>query len=338
VDLCPVGALTSADFRFKCRVWFMKTVESVCDGCARGCNVHLDHHNGEVMRYRPRENQQVNDWWVCDKGRMSYKGLHDERVLAPVAQRNGKAARVTWSEAIEAVRGALAGASSDRVALVVSGTLDNEALYAIRKLRAEALPGARLYATGRPDGTDQDDILIRNDKNPNRRGRAEILGDLADAAAALPADVKGGKVTHVLVFGEGLPKAAVQGAAFVAAAVTHVEPVVEAASVVLPLQTHAEHDGSFVNFEGHVQRFQGGIAAVGEAEAGWRIVARVGKALGKDPGFASDGAVFKALAREVAGFAGFTHMNLGPTGRKLGSGVEAPAPVVAPANAPAAAT
>jgi NADH-quinone oxidoreductase subunit G len=337
VDICPVGALTSQDFRFKCRVWFMKTVESVCDQCARGCSVHLDHHNGEVMRYRPRENRQVNDWWMCDFGRMSYKGLHDNRVLAPVVRQGDKAARATWAEALEATRGALEAASPDKIAVVVSATLDCEALFAVRKLKA-AMPKVRVFATGRPDGHDQDDLLIRNDKNPNRRGLTEILGELP-GADVLAAEVKAGRATHVLVLGEGLPAKAVAGAPFVAAAVTHVEPVVDAAHVVLPLQTHAEHDGTYVNFEGQVQRFQGGIPGLGEALAGWSVAARLAKALGHDLGLTTDGGVFKALAREVEGFAGMTHVNLGSTGRPLGSGgPEATAAAATNAQAPAPAT
>lgn len=322
VDLCPVGALTSTDFRFKCRVWFMKTVESVCDRCARGCSIYLDHHNGEVMRYRPRENREVNDWWVCDAGRLSYKGIHQNRVLAPVRRQDGRPARVTWDEAVEALRAGIADVPAEKIALVVSATVDNEAAYAVRRLRAEVLSGARLYTTGRPDGDDQDDILLRNDKNPNRRGLAEILGQAPDHAA-LAAAVRGGEVTHVVVLGDGLPAAAIDGARFVAAAVSHVEPVVDQAAVVLPLQTHAEHDGTFVNFQGQVQRFQGGIPPVGEAEAGWRVVARLSRALGHELGFTSDGGVFKALAKEVPAFAGMTHFNLGSTGRKLGAGAVA---------------
>ena len=94
---------------------------------------------------------------------------------------------------------------------------------------------------------------------------------------------------------------------------------------MLPLQTHAEHDGTFVNFEGQVQRFQGGIAAVGEALAGWELAARLGRALGHDLELRSAGSTFKALAAEEAAFAGMTHVNLGSTGRKLGSAAKAQA-------------
>lgn len=320
VDLCPVGALTATDFRFKCRVWFMETVESVCDGCARGCSVSLDHHKGEVMRYRPRENREVNDWWVCDQGRMSYKQIHAERVLAPVSMASGQPVRVSWEAAVDAVRGQIADAG-DRLAVVVSATLDNETLYLLRRFQREALPTARIYLAGRPDGTDQDDILIRNDKNPNRSGVGALFGELP-GVAALAAALRDRQITHVVAFGSEIDAAALRGASLVVVG-THATETAQAARIVLPLQTHAEHDGTFVNFAGQVQRFQGGIAPVGEALAGWEIVSRLARTFGLDFKQSTPGGVFKILAAEEAAFRGMTHVNLGSTGRKLGSGAVA---------------
>jgi NADH-quinone oxidoreductase subunit G len=86
VDVCPVGALTSKDFRFKMRVWFMKSVKSVCSGCSNGCNTFLDFKDDVSYRYRPRENKQVNDYWMCDGGRLSYKAFNDGRQEQVVAR------------------------------------------------------------------------------------------------------------------------------------------------------------------------------------------------------------------------------------------------------------
>ena len=84
VDLCPVGALTSKDFRFKQRVWFLKTVNSVCHGCAKGCNIYIDHNKMKykddvIYRFRPRPNREVNGFFICDEGRLSYKALQENR-------------------------------------------------------------------------------------------------------------------------------------------------------------------------------------------------------------------------------------------------------------------
>ncbi len=328
VDLCPVGALTSTDFRFKCRVWFMESVESVCNGCARGCSITLDHHKGEVMRYRPRENREVNDWWMCDTGRMSYRALHEERVLAPVRGGAAGPERVSWDAALSTTREIL-GAAGDRLAIVLSAGLDNETLFAVRRLVRSGLTGAKLFVAGRPDGTDEDKLLIRNDKNANRAGVSALFGPLPDVAA-LASAVRDRQVTHVLALGGELDPAAVRGAQTIVAA-THATAFAQGAAVVLPLQTHAEHDGTFVNFAGQVQRFQGGIAAVGEALAGWDLVTRLASTLGFNLHLNSAGGTFKSLAAEEAGFAGMTHVNLGSTGRKLGSVAAAAAVETAPA-------
>ena len=84
VDLCPVGALTSKDFRFSQRVWFLKTINSVCHGCAKGCNIYIDHNkikyqDDVVYRFRPRKNNAINGFFMCDEGRLSYKELEENR-------------------------------------------------------------------------------------------------------------------------------------------------------------------------------------------------------------------------------------------------------------------
>ena len=81
VDICPVGALTSRDFRFQKRVWMLKAAESICPGCSMGCNVRVDHEAGRVYRLKPRRNPDVNGPWMCDKGRMIYKDVHAENRL-----------------------------------------------------------------------------------------------------------------------------------------------------------------------------------------------------------------------------------------------------------------
>ena len=98
VDICPVGALTSTDFRFRGRVWFMSAAASVCTGCARGCNTFLDYLNDVTYRYRPRENDAVNQEWMCDQGRTSYKYLNADRVLVAREGRGAQARTLAGSD------------------------------------------------------------------------------------------------------------------------------------------------------------------------------------------------------------------------------------------------
>jgi NADH-quinone oxidoreductase subunit G len=84
VDVCPVGALTSKDFRFKARVWYLQKTESVCTRCANGCNIDVYHRRGQMYRFRPRYNPDVNQYWMCDEGRLWYKELQKEsRIMRP---------------------------------------------------------------------------------------------------------------------------------------------------------------------------------------------------------------------------------------------------------------
>ena len=96
VDICPVGALTSRDFRFQKRVWMLKSADSVCPGCATGCNVRVDHEAGRIYRLKPRRNAEVNGSWMCDEGRLTYKAVHEDRPPGDPLWRG--AGRCAWAE------------------------------------------------------------------------------------------------------------------------------------------------------------------------------------------------------------------------------------------------
>src|SRR6478736_4978861 len=117
--VCPVGALTTKDFRFKARVWFLRTANSVCQGCATGCNAHLDYDSryNKAYRYRPRDNEQVNKFWMCDDGMVSYKRAHDGRVTEPMLQ-GGRV--VAAASALEAAKKLLDGVPKESIAIVLS--------------------------------------------------------------------------------------------------------------------------------------------------------------------------------------------------------------------------
>ena len=110
-----MGALTDRDFRFQVRVWYLDTAKSVCNGCARGCNIeihtnkHRTHHNQgkRVARIKPRFNADVNKWWICDAGRYGFRWLDDEsRLAAPRVTVDGQPVETTWDDAVADLRGA----------------------------------------------------------------------------------------------------------------------------------------------------------------------------------------------------------------------------------------
>src|SRR5512144_3080677 len=153
VDICPVGALTSTDFRFRGRVWFMSSARSVCTGCARGCNTFLDYLNDTTYRYRPRENDAVNQEWMCDDGRLTYKVLNQERVLVAKEGR-GAAARVLAREAAarKAAEALAPHAQAGTLAVLVSPVASLEDLLAAARVAKEGLGQTELFLGGRPDG------------------------------------------------------------------------------------------------------------------------------------------------------------------------------------------
>lgn len=325
VDICPVGALTDRDFRFKCRVWYLTAVDSVCTGCGRGCNIaiHVNrdrpHKAGgtRVMRYKPRENPEVNRWWMCDEGRYSYKQIDHDRLTEAAVE--GRTATV--EQALDATGAALRKAG-DAVGVLVATTATNEELYLARALFADALGGHAAYLA--PPQGEADDLLILADKSPNTRGAVEILGD---EAADPVAWVKETGVTAVVVVGEadltGL-KAEVDHVTVIA---THPGKATEQGHVVLPGSVHAEVEGSFTNHNGRVQRIRVAVPPIGGAVETWRLLMELGDRLGHPFHFAFEDDIFAALADQLAPFTGLSHAGLGRRGAQLGSGTTQPAEV-----------
>src|SRR3972149_3211740 len=102
-DICPVGALTSKDFRFKCRVWLLRGARSICPGCANGCNVEAHFKEEILYRLKPRQNDEVNKTWMCDPGRLEYKKANEARLLTPVNRENGIPKAAPWEAALSSV-------------------------------------------------------------------------------------------------------------------------------------------------------------------------------------------------------------------------------------------
>jgi NADH-quinone oxidoreductase subunit G len=339
IDICPVGALTDRDFRFQVRVWYLDATRSVCPGCARGCNIEIHtsrsrpHHNQgrRVARLKPRYNPDVNRWWMCDGGRYGFRWIDDDtRITAPRAGRNGRAAPTTWEGALATLAEALGRHGPDAVGILASPDMSNEDLYALGELaRHLSIANVDFRVPPRHSGVD-DDVLIRADKHPNRRGAEACLrGGGLDARGMLDAAAAGRIrllwVMHHDLFASAWPEAAVRAAlegveTLVFQGPTGHAVVAEAAHVVLPSAAYAERDGTFTNFEGRVQRFRAALTPLGEALPDWAILGRLGRMLGAaGPAFAAERAerVFAALAAAVPGFSGMSYRALGDRGLVL---------------------
>ncbi|HLE43294.1 MAG TPA: 2Fe-2S iron-sulfur cluster-binding protein, partial [Methylomirabilota bacterium] len=208
VDICPVGALTSTDFRFRGRVWFMSAARSICTGCSRGCNTFLDYLNDTTYRYRPRENDAVNQEWMCDDGRLSYRYLNQGRVLVAREGRGAAAATLGRGPAAERAAAVLsAHARAGELGLLLSPVASLEDLLVACAVAREAFGVTEAYLGGRPDGW-QDDLLKRADQNPNRRGlelATKAFGLAVRPFADLVEAVKSGAVKALWAVGAEIP-------------------------------------------------------------------------------------------------------------------------------------
>ncbi len=288
--LCPVGALTATDFRFKARVWFLRSARTVCQGCATGCNSYLDYdpRYSRVQRQRPRENADVNRYWMCDEGVLDYHRIHDNRVLE---------ARISSDEvpveaALDKIAGLLNPIPGSRVALLLSAEHSVEDNYALLRL-GEAMGSTGRFLAGRPAG-EADDILRHADKNPNRQGALDLCLNLCDGQepgdfAALGAAITGGKFDYVLALGsqiesnEGL--AALGTFEGLLDFGTHEGPLTRYARVGLPAATSAEASGTYVNAKGIAQASERAILPLGSSRPAWKLLSLLSDKLGKPLGW-----------------------------------------------------
>src|ERR1700720_1022437 len=168
LDICPVGALTSSDFRFKMRVWFLKETKSICTNCATGCNTIVGSREDVIYRQTPRDNDAVNSCWMCDYGRLNFAYLESEkRLLEPLISSGEKLTAVDWNTAIAQAALHLRQFFSANVAIIASGRMTNEELWLTRKI-ADLL-GPR-YIDIVPRVGPGDDILLSRIRNPNTIG------------------------------------------------------------------------------------------------------------------------------------------------------------------------
>ncbi len=281
--VCPVGALTAVDFRFKARVWFLRSARTVCTGCATGCNsfTDFDPRNQKVYRYRPRENELVNKYWMCDDGMLEHRRIHEGRVLT--ARVRGE--NTTREAALEKAADFLRGKEPSSIGVVLSPEHSQEDNLALVWLAREVLGTTQVFVGGRPEGTG-DDILINADKNANSAGVAEFVDLIAlRSFSEFEATVAGGKLDVVVSLGSAVPhdtQAPGKVRALVSL-VTHEGPWSKAGAVVLPASSWAESDGTFVNARGLAQESEKAISPQGDSRPAWRLVAELARALGRAP-------------------------------------------------------
>jgi NADH-quinone oxidoreductase subunit G len=314
VDICPVGALTSTDFRFKMRVWFLKQTPSIDTESSVGANTEVWSREGVIYRVTPRQNDGVNDTWMADSGRMLYKQVKaDNRLLEYSVDRTAALPAVALAKA-----GDLLNAGS--VAIVGSGRSSVEEQFLTRKL-ADALKVSAVLVSRVGAG---DKILVSADRNPNVRG-ALVTGLIsalpAQQLTSLAADIDAGKVKTVLSVGEDLTAAGLTAAQLAKVSVvylgTHRNATSDAAKVVIPALTVFEKSGTLVNQQFRLQKFAKAVPGpAGVADDLVTLATLVGAVTRST--VASDlGSLWAVIAAEVKPLATATYANLPATGLLL---------------------
>lgn len=271
VDICPVGALTSRDFRFKQRVWYLKSTDSVCTGCATGCNTKVQQNKGVIYRLLPRENREVNDVWMCDEGRMTYKTVNAaNRLRSPFVRTERGLEIVKFESAIEKFRQIFKGIDPASIVGIGSAQFTNEENAAlIAMLKTLGVRDFYFQAQEVPNPT-QDDFLISADKNPNRAGVMDL------EMKPLAADRK---YQGFVILG-GIPENRIQPLSLeknrkVALFVTHQEPEYEYADFLFPVAIWAEVEGTFTNKKGLKQKIHPAFPPPGEARSAATLFAEI---------------------------------------------------------------
>jgi NADH-quinone oxidoreductase subunit G len=328
-DICPVGALLSHDFRFKMRVWFLESTDSVCRGCSTGCNIRMDHRDGELHRFVPRRNVEVNKSWICDIGRMLYKEVAVQTRVTAARLRTAAGWETTALDAaLDAVAGRLRDASG-ATALVASPQATNEDLFVFRTL-ADTMGGRLDFRVSNPQDklhVREDNVLLRADRNPNTQGCLD-QGLGRTGVDQILADCRSGAVSVLLLQGDELlklpeAKEALARVPFIAVMASHESGELDIAQAVLPAAVWAETEGTFTNYQRRVQRIRKAVPAPGDVRPRFELATALLRRLGAPLEAATAREVFAAIARTVPDYAGLDYKALGFTGRVL---AKAPGP------------
>jgi NADH-quinone oxidoreductase subunit G len=328
-DICPVGAITDKEFRFKRRVWRLKKTPSICTGCSTGCNVTIEYDKNEVFRLKPRENPAVNRWWMCDEGRLSYRVMNERenRIMKPLGRVQGKLQPVSFEQAYQALaeRISTLNPGAGGVLVLTDTNASNEALFMFRKFAQDGLGAEQVYCPmpdwQQPESDFFINSLITTDKTPNRAGARELgltgVADTAELATALAANPKvvivlGNPFENAMELRETLSKAQL-----IVSISTLFNGWAEIADVVLPGQLHSEQNATYTNKQRRVQRTHSAVQAPRQTRPEWQIFADLLRVLDKDSGLDSADTVLQALGQEVPAFQNISLTGISEAGTLL---------------------
>ncbi|MGH7824350.1 MAG: molybdopterin-dependent oxidoreductase [Candidatus Binatia bacterium] len=328
-DICPVGALTDRDFRFKVRVWYLKKTPSVCPGCSTGCNISVETYQNRIARFKPRVNEEVNSHWLCDEGRYCFHSLTEgERITVPMIRQEGGLVPTTWEKALQAVVTGLRAAPN--IAGVLSARNTNEEAFLFAKLMKNISPGVALgvfYQERELD--DVQKILMSPDRSPNFRGARDVGVSANGGYESLLRNLLAGHFSGAYLVGEDLiagngrgqkVRETLQRLSFLVVQDIRQTETANLAHVVLPATHFGEKEGTYTNRKGRVQKLNPAIVPPDGALQDSEIFISLLQAAGEKLNYANPAQVFEALATEIPAYKGLNYAAIGAGGVQLGGG------------------
>lgn len=354
VDICPVGALTNRDFRFKARVWDMSHTDTICNGCARGCNTEMWVRNNEVLRLVPRHNEDVNSYWMCDHGRLNtFKFINAaNRIDSPNIRKDGILSKAGWDEAFSAAASRLKSFGKDEVAVIGSPYTTCEDNYMVSRFAKNVLGTGNLDFIKHIDSSFADDILRKEDITPNSFG-ADLLGISPSKSGKnfeqIMKAINEKKIKALYVIEEDLVgydpglENVLQKLDLLIIHATNMNRTSALADVIFPAATYAEKNGTFVNFQGRIQRVKPAVSTLDidrslegmsmsrldkfgtkfdrwasgrqlDARSTWKILTGLSALMGYKYKYQMAEEVFAEISNTVDAFKGLNYDDLGESG------------------------
>ena len=324
-DICPVGALTSNDFRFQMRVWFLKETPSIDVNCGTGTNITIWTRGNKIHRITPRQNDEVNSCWMPDSHRLNFHYIDGENRLSQPLAKNaaGLHEPTTWSAALTSAASAIKSFSPDQIAVIASGRMTNEELFLTRAL-AENIGTQHLSIV--PRSGEADHLLIAADRNPNTTGAKLVWenGDPSSKLDSIRSAVGSGDIKALIVLGEDLVTDAgfsgddLSKLGLLVQLHTLANPTASRAHFVLPTAAFAEKRGSMVNLSGRLQRLNRAVEPTGQCRDDWEAIRDLICAITGDKHeihHIED--VFKSIAENIPAFQNLTLSKIGHQGTPI---------------------
>ena len=324
-DICPVGALTSNDFRFQMRVWFLKETPSIDVNCGTGTNITIWTRGNKIHRITPRQNDEVNSCWMPDSHRLNFHYIDGENRLSQPLAKNaaGLHEPTTWSAALASAASAIKSFAPDQIAIIASGRMTNEELFLTRAL-AENIGTQHLSIV--PRSGEADHLLVAADRNPNTTG-AKLVWENNDPSSKLDSirnAVRSGDIKALIVLGEDLVSDAgfssddLSNLGLLVQLHTLANPTASRAHFVLPTAAFAEKRGSMVNLSGRLQRLNRAVEPTGQCRDDWESIRDLICAITGDKHeihHIED--VFKSIAESIPAFQNLTLSKIGHQGTQI---------------------